>query len=384
MRVARAAFWGSAAVLVYTYVGFPALVLARPAVRQRPLRPDPSATPPTVTVLVAAHDEEAAIAEKVRNVLAQSPSVAGIQLIVASDGSTDGTVRAASGVDDPRVTVLDLPRGGKAAALNAGLDRATGDVVVFTDANSMLADHALAHLLAPFADPEVGGVAGDQRYLADDGTASGERAYWDLDRRLKVAQSRTGSITSATGALYAVRRELIGTVPDGVTDDFAVSTGVVDCGRRLVFAPGAVVHEPPATALSGEYRRKVRVMTRGLRGVALRSRLLDPRRTGFYALQLGSSKLLRRLSVFALLTSSASAGALRRDGPTYAVAAGGQAALLAGSGACLVLARTRLGRRRFVALPAYFAMVNVAALHASWNVLTGRRIDRWATQRAAT
>ena len=200
--------------------------------------------------------------------------------------------------------MLDLPRTGKAGALNTAVERATGEILVFSDANSMFAPDALARLAAPFADPSVGGVAGDQRYLPDDGdggVAKGERGYWDLDRAIKQAESAAGNVISATGAIYAVRRSLFGPVPDGVTDDFATSTAVIAQGHRLVFAPDAVAYEPVGAAAEIEYGRKVRVMTRGLNGVVLRRGLLDPRRHGFYAVQLFSHKVLRRLMAIPLL-----------------------------------------------------------------------------------
>src|SRR5699024_400548 len=136
---------------------------------------------------------------------------------------------------------------------------------------------------------------------------SGERSYWDLDRALKRAESAGGSVISATGALYAVRRPLVDPVPPGVTDDFTTSTGVIERGARLVFAPDAVVWEPVAASARDEMARKVRVMTRGLQAVAHRRRLLDPREHGFYAYQLLHHKLLRRLMGLPLLVLAVSA-----------------------------------------------------------------------------
>lgn len=377
---ARFTFWGAALATGYTYVGFPLLVLARARLRPHRWHPDDEAEAPTVTVVIAAHNEQAAIGEKVRNVLSLEYPADRLDCVVVSDGSTDGTVEEASRAGAGRVEVLDLPRSGKATALNRGVSAATGSVLVFTDANSRLAPDSVSKLVAPFADPSVGGVAGDQRYIPGR-EAGGERTYWDLDRMLKVAESRSGNVVSATGALYAVRSALARPVPDGVTDDFTMSTGVIEQGHRLVFEPDAVAFEPPAKALSGEYQRKVRVMTRGLRGVVVRRRLLDPRRSGFYAVQLLSHKVLRRLVVLPMIVASVSAWRLRRRHLFYEVTAlvqlGGYGTALV----ALVLSRTRLGSNKLVAVPAYFAMVNAAALHAIWNILSGKRIHRWTPQR---
>jgi len=378
--MSRLLFWLAASLVAYTYAGFPALVLARARLRARPHRGAPI-TPP-VSVVVAARNEVAAIGDKVDNLLAADYPADRLEVVVASDGSGDGTVTAARRAD-ARVRVLDLPRAGKAGTLNAGVAHARGEVLVFTDANSMLAPDALRALVAPFADPQVGGVAGDQRYLAggaDAAVARGERGYWDLDRALKRAESRAGNVISATGALYAVRRELFRAVPDGVTDDFAVSTAVICQGRRLVFAPGAVAYEPVGASAEAEFARKVRVMTRGLNGVLLRRELLDPRRHGFYALQLLSHKVLRRLMALPLAVMLATGARLARRGAPYRIAATGHAAVVALGAAGLALGR-RAPAHRLVALPAYFVLVNLASLRAVLNVATRRGIDRWEPRR---
>lgn len=378
-------FWLAVALVADTYVVFPAVVAARAALRPRPHASGP--VTPTVSVVVAARDEEAVLGAKLESVLRSDYPADRIQVVVASDGSTDATpevVRAAG----PPVVLVELGPVGKAAALNAALARATGDVVVFTDANSRFTPTTLAALVRPFADPEVGGVAGDQRYLPPDaevgdaaGTTTGERRYWDLDRRLKVAESTAGNVISATGALYAVRRELVGEVAAGVTDDFATSTGVIAQGSRLVFAPDAVVWEPVAASPDAELARKVRVMTRGLQGVVLRRSLLDPRRHGFYAVQLLHHKVLRRVMGVPLAATAVAGAACWRRGRTYRLATVAQAGLYGMAAVGLARPTSRLGRTRPFGLAAYFALVNGAGLVAAANVLRGRRIEQWAPGR---
>jgi hypothetical protein len=189
-------------------------------------------------------------------------------------------------------------------------------------------------------------------------------------------------VISATGAIYAVWRDLIPPVPDGVTDDFITSTAVVAAGRRLVFAEDAAAYEPVASSGGVEYGRKVRVMTRGLRGVVLRRALLDPRRTGFYALQLLWHKLLRRLMVLPLIGLAVSSPLLLGAGPIYRFAAAGQAAFYGLAAAGIALRGRPISKSRLLAFPAYFCLVNLAALHAAVNVVRGHRIDRWEPQRA--
>jgi cellulose synthase/poly-beta-1,6-N-acetylglucosamine synthase-like glycosyltransferase len=382
---ALAVFATSAAVIAYTYVGFPLVLFARARLAPRPVQVDGSVELPTVSVLIAAHDEAAIIGEKVRSVLASSYPHHSIEVVVASDGSTDGTEDIIAAIEDPRVRCLVLDRVGKAAALDEAIAAATGDIVVFTDANSMFGEDTLERLVAPFADHTVGGVAGDQRYLrADDGGERdvGERRYWDLDRTMKEAESIAGNVISATGALYAVRRELCPPVPVGVTDDFAISTSVIESGHRLVFERSAAVWEPVAEGRNAEFARKVRIMTRGLRGVWLRRALLDPRRFGFYSIQLFTHKVLRRLMVIPLALLGASSVALARRSNSYAVVAAAQVSLYGLGALGLVLEGRNIGRSKVLALPAYFCMVNAAAVVALFNLLRGRRIERWEPSRS--
>jgi hypothetical protein len=226
-------------------------------------------------------------------------------------------------------------------------------------------------------------VAGDQRYVADGdagAVAAGEQRYWDFDRILKAAESRAGNVISATGAIYAVRRPLFQPVPDGVTDDFFTSTGVVAQGYRLVFAPDAVAFEPVAGTAELEFGRKVRVITRGLRGVLLRRELIHPSH-GFYSVQLLGHKLLRRLMVFPLAVAATTSALLWRHGRIYRVATVLQGGVYGLGAAGILLARRPLGRRKALVLPAFFCFVNIAALKATWNVVRGRRIDRWEPRR---
>jgi glycosyltransferase involved in cell wall biosynthesis len=379
----RGLFALAAALVGYTYVGFPMLVLLRSRLRPRDHRSAPIT--PRVSLIIAARNEEAVIAGRIENALSLDYPADLLEVIVASDGSEDATVALVRACADPRVRVLDLPRVGKDGALAAAAEDATGQILVFSDANSAYAPDALRQLVAPFADPSVGGVAGDQRYLPDDGreaaVATGERGYWDLDRALKLAESRAGNVISATGAIYAVRRSLFRPPPPGVTDDFAISTAVIAQGQRLVFAPDAVAYEPVARSGDAEFARKVRVMTRGLNGVVLRRELLDPRRHGFYAVQLFSHKVLRRLMAVPLSVLAATSLALSPRSWLFRVLAAGQVVVYGLGALGIALGRRGSSKLRLLALPAYFLMVNAASVNAAWNVARGKSIERWEPQR---
>jgi cellulose synthase/poly-beta-1,6-N-acetylglucosamine synthase-like glycosyltransferase len=370
-------------MIAYTYVGFPVLVLLRALVRPRPHLSAP--VTPYVSVIIAAHNEADSITAKVENVLGLDYPHELLELIVASDGSDDGTDAIAAAYADQGVRLISLPRVGKAAALDAAVAAAVGDILVFSDANSLYAPNAVRALVAPFADPTVGGVAGDQRYIPDDfpesKRAAGERGYWAIDRHLKVAESRAGNAISATGAIYAIRRTLFRGVPPGVTDDFVTSTSVIAQGYRLVFAPNAIAWEPVAASGPLEFARKVRIMTRGLRAVFEQRQLLNPRRHGFYALQVVSHKVLRRLMAVPLLILAITSALLWSRGPIYRIMTILQG-IFYGCGAVGVLAeRTTLGRWRVFSVPAFFCLVNAASLAAVVNLARGHRIDRWEPQR---
>jgi glycosyltransferase involved in cell wall biosynthesis len=376
-RVLRLAWWLSTALIGWTYVGFPLTLLVRARLWPRPIAA--ADAEPSVSMVIAAHNEARVIGAKLENALGLDYPRDRLEVIVGSDGSDDGTDEIVAGFADRGVVLRSLPRSGKAAALEAAVEAATGSIVVFSDANSEYDRGAIRALVRPFADPTVGGVAGDQRYVtgAVPGEGSGERDYWDLDRRLKVAESAAGNVISATGAIYALRRDLVPRIPPGVTDDFTTSTAVIDQGFRLVFAPDAVAWERVAKAGRREYARKVRIMTRGFRAVALRRGLLDPRRTGFYAVQLLTHKLLRRLMVLPLAVLAVCSPLLWRTSLLYRVATMAQASFYGLAAVNLLTPDSRLARARPAALAGFFVATNAAAAHALRNVLSGKRIDRW-------
>lgn len=385
-------FWAALFVILYTYLLFPALVFLRGRLLPRPHR-EADCEPP-VSILIAARNEAGNIPAKMQNLLNLDYPASKLEVIVASDGSSDETNALVQGYAGRGVRLLALPRVGKAEALNAAVAAAGGEILVFSDANSLLIPGALRALLRPLADPSVGGVAGNQCYLPRGSTSlahDGERSYWNYDRELKQLESRAGNVISATGSLYAVRRSLFLPVPEGVTDDFVTSTAVILQGSRLVFAPGAVTYEPMAPSSRLEFRRKLRISTRGLQAVLARRALLNPFRYGFYAVQLFSHKVLRRLVAFPLLVLLLATPLLWNAGLLYRLALLAQAGFYGLALLGLALQHPRLKQLRTpwklskaFTLPFYFCMVNVASLLAALNVLSGRRIAQWEPQRQET
>jgi cellulose synthase/poly-beta-1,6-N-acetylglucosamine synthase-like glycosyltransferase len=357
---------------------------------------------PAVELIICAHNEASSIGPRLDNALALDYPTDLLSICVASDGSTDGTVEIARIFSSDRVRVLDLPRKGKAYALDQAVRSTQAEVLAFSDANSEWTRPALRALMRPLADPEVGGVAGDQRYRSgtaieesvpsdtsdasgpsvERDSAIGERSYWSFDRWLKRWQSQAGSAISATGAIYAIRRALFEPPPPDATDDFMISTGVIAQGRRLVFCEEAIAIEPPAKNNRGEFRRKVRITTRGLRAVYYRRALLNPAHHGAYALELFVHKLWRRLTWIPLLALVLLAPLCWGQGGVLAMLAFG----VVGAVAMGIVGLIRPDVQRFkpIALASYAIMVNAACAVATIDVLRGRRVAHWEPARASS
>jgi cellulose synthase/poly-beta-1,6-N-acetylglucosamine synthase-like glycosyltransferase len=384
-NVAEIAFWIAVLTVLYAYAGFPVFLGLLALVRHRPVprRPDR----PTVSVIIAAYNEEDSIAARIHNALSVDYPHEDLEIIVVSDGSEDATERIVESIGDRRVRLLSVPRRGKIYALNDAVAIAAGEILVFSDANTMFAPDAVRKLVRNFATAEIGGVAGRKIYSpARDGDSctGGERAYWSYDTILKQLETRIGSTVSADGAIYAIRRDHYRPLTDAaVTDDFAISTAVIEQGARLVFDPEAIAYEATVPTSGQEFRRKVRLMTRGLRSVLLRRRLLNPFAYGVYSIVLFSHKVLRRLVPLLLICLLLSSAMAARE-PFYLAAVAMQVLFYALALAGMLLRRTRIGHARFLSLPFYYCLANLSALIALGRVLSGHRVERWQPQRHAT
>jgi cellulose synthase/poly-beta-1,6-N-acetylglucosamine synthase-like glycosyltransferase len=309
-----------------------------------------------------------------------------LEILIASDGSDDETNAIVSGYADRGVKLLAFPRQGKIPALNAAATYATSEILAFSDANSMYKPDAMCTLIRPFADPTVGAVGGNQCYLSGGGGAAslGEQLYWSFDRRLKLMQGEAGNMIAATGAIHAIRRDLFQPVPLGVSDDFVISTRAISRGYRLVFEQDDVAYERIAPSDQAEFQRKVRVIVRGLRGLWVMKELFNPLRYGFYSVQLFSHKFLRWSAVWPLLVLFGVSPSLYRAGRLYRLITLGQVAFYGSALAVLSLRRTSLVRLKVfkpLVIPFYFCLANFAALRAWLQLLGGKRVDAWNSNR---
>ena len=369
MLALEIAFWTAVALLVHTHVTYPAALWLIARVRGRPAPPPAAAgEPPRVSLIVAAHDEEQVIERKLRNALALDYPRDRLEVIVASDGSTDRTVELAraSGAD----LVLDLPRAGKVAAQNSAVERATGELLAFSDANAFWDGGAMRRLVAPFADPRVGYVCGRLRLEAD-GSANQEGAYWRYEMAVRELESELGGVTAGNGAIYATRRDSYIVLDSARGHDLCFPFALTKRGWRALYAPDAIAEERMAPTIGGEFARKRRMMTRTW-GVVLRDGMLSPRGYGpLYAFQMLSHRALRYASPFLHVIALGTNLALLGHGAVYTVTLAVQVAFVfaAALGSLIPL--------RALQLANYYAMVEGSVLAGLWDRLRGGTALTW-------
>ena len=377
LRAAEVVLWVCAAALAYVYVGYPALVALWARWRPRPRRRAP--IEPAVSVLISACNEADRVDARVRNLLALDYPRERLEILIGSDGSTDATAACARVWEAAGVRVLAFDaRRGKAAVLNDLAAAARGEVLIFGDARQRWAPDAVRALLAGFADPEVGAVSGELILTADDASVVGEGvgAYWRYEKLIRASESAIDSTVGATGAIYAVRRDLFAPIPaDTILDDVLIPLGVVRQGRRVVFEPAARAFDRVAATPLEEFTRKVRTIGGTFQlFVSQRRWLLHPGRNRLF-IQTVSHKGLRLLSPVLLLAAFVANAALV-DRPVYAAVLVAQIAFYSAAGAGAV-AGARGRRPAVLAVPYVFCLLNDATLIAFVRFVRGRQRVTW-------
>ena len=384
--MAEAAILIILASLALVYGGYPILVtiLATVSPRGAPVRVASQLS--SVSIIVCAHNEAAAIGAKLNSVLASVAAVPErVEIIVCDDGSTDRTAKIVAEIGATSTVpfrLFKLPRGGKAAALRVAMAEATGEILVFSDADPLWEAATLPALLAPFGDATVGAVAGEVRGLrtARAGTWRGSEALFRrYESAIRAAEDRLFGCVSADGGLFALRAALAEPVPGDVTDDFFLSTAAVARGLRIAFAPEAAVYEVAPDGQRQHFRRRIRITVRGLTGLRRRRALLNPWRTGAYAFGLLFHKLLRRLAPLLLVPLWAALLALvaEQGSPLHLAAFGTLSALAAGTAVILLLP---LKVPKLLRLPAYLGIHLGGLAIGTVLFLTGKRYTQWAPQ----
>ncbi|GJL69850.1 MAG: glycosyl transferase [Nitrospirales bacterium] len=354
-------FWVAFAAVVYTYFGYPLLVWLIGRMRPRPIKQ--GKFNPSVSMIIAAYNEEKVIGHKMVNTMALAYPEGQLEIIVVADGSTDQTVSIVQSYEKEGVTVLHQSlRQGKTAALNRAVSSATGEIVFFSDANTMYEPTVIQKIVRNFNDPSVGGVSGRKVILkdCDRQTSQGETAFWNYEGWLKSGESRLGSIVGADGEIFAIRRALFAPMPSFIVhDDMFLSLKIVEAGFRVIYEGEATSAEYSSKTLHDEFFLKVRYASAGYQILTQFPKMFFPPKT-FFAFQFISHKLFRWLIPFFLLTMLLSSALI--PSLWYHSLFWGQVSFYLTAVLGWVLMK-KIGHATLFYVPLYFCMGNAAALY---------------------
>jgi len=379
-RVLEIAFWLSLTALLYVYVGYP-LLLGVISLFFRAQRPEPTYTP-FLSVLIAAYNEEQGIRVKLEQTLRLEYPADRMEVIVLSDGSTDRTDEIVESFADDRVRLLRLTgRRGKTNAQNEGVQIAMGEVLIFSDATTTYHPQALLYLASNYADPNVGAASGRYQYFDRAGsspTGLGTVAFWNYENFIKTMQSRIRTISGCCGCIYSVRHQAYTFLSPDVISDLVQPLHVIRKGYRVVFEDRALAFEETTQSASEEFSMRVRVITRGMRGLLSVPMLLKPWKFLWMAFQLWSHKILRWFVPFFLLLLFVSSALLIKN-TFYLAVFLVQAFFYSLTLLSLLVPVQRLWKP--LGIPLYFCTVNVAALFSLFELIRGKKYIVWETVR---
>jgi cellulose synthase/poly-beta-1,6-N-acetylglucosamine synthase-like glycosyltransferase len=376
MTVAAVILWVAVLAIVYPYALYPALMWLKGKLWPRPVAR--RAWTPPVTVLIPAYNEVDCIGETVANKLNQDYPAELLQIIVISDGSDDGTDEVVQGFAGRGVQLLRRgPREGKAAALNEAVKLARGDIIVFSDANSLFAPDGIRKMVENFADPRVGYVTGNLELITDAGDASGGgNAYLRYEKAVRKLETKAGSIIGVNGGVDAIRRELYVDIPRALITDFILPLHVLGTGHRVIYDESVASREAANKEVGSEFRMRVRVALRALQGLVYMRRLMNPWRYPAVSFSLISHKLLR-YGAFAFMPVALVASAVTAAAsPLYL---GLFLAQLLAYGLALLGLRRDLPEalRALTVAPSYFVLSNAAFAVATVRFLKGESMATW-------
>ncbi|MEP6946348.1 MAG: glycosyltransferase family 2 protein [Acidobacteriota bacterium] len=370
-------FWISTGLLAYVYVGYPLVVFIASVLFPRHVRRE--TIEPTVTVLITAFNEEAAIRQKIENTLAiEYPSVK-LEVLVASDGSSDRTESIVLEYAERGVRLFRQEgRAGKTVTQNNAVMRATGDVILFSDATTEYDADVLRRLLPAFADETVGCVAGRLVYLDKAGSSvgSGAKSYWNYETFLRSAESDACSLIGASGCLYAVRRSAYEAMYPEACSDFLICTALYRKGLRSVFEPDAVCFEHTNSRPADEFNMRVRVIMQTYTDLWRNRDMINPFKSGFFSLEMISHKWLRYAVPLMLATIFISNALLAYFNDLYDIVFAAQVIFYASAAAGWILERS--GRHIMpLSIPLYFVLANLASVVAFFRFVKGERTTTW-------
>jgi cellulose synthase/poly-beta-1,6-N-acetylglucosamine synthase-like glycosyltransferase len=372
------------ATVAYAYIGYPILLgilnsfLGRPVIK--------ADIEPRVSIIIAAYNEEKDIAQKIENALALDYPSQKLEIIVASDCSTDRTDEIARGFQDRGIVVYrSQQRLGKTAAQNRAISVSTGQIIVFSDATTVYDSSSIRKLVQAFADTSVGCVAGTLVYTNESGSSTGKgcRSYWSYENVLKRNESRLSSLIGVSGCMYAVRRSSYMQLTHSLSSDFVIAAEMKLLSLRTVHEPEAICYEQTNRRVKDEFKMRVRVIEQTITALVFYRRLLNPFRHGLFAIQMISHKALRYGVPWVLVIAFAANIALASSSLVFLVMLVIQTGFY--GAAALGLAFQRLGlTQRVLSLPAYFVLTNAAAAQGLIKYLRGESHVVWDPIRNGT
>ena len=380
VAVFAAVFWLSAFLLVHIYFLYPGILAVAGSIINRSTAPNRGEGElPTVSLVIAAYNEEDIIEEKIRNSLQLEYPDDKFEIVVFSDASSDGTDSIVRSYADEGVRLERIEgRVGKTECQNRVAERLTSDIIVFSDANSMYEPDAIGHLVEAFG-PDVGCVVGELCYQQNGVEA--ESVYWRFEKLIKRLEPTVSSIVGANGAIYAVRRSSYVPLPSDQISDFAEPLAIVRRGERVEYTSEARAWENPGATIGSELSRRIRISTRSWHTLLDYTSLLNPFRYPLFSFQLASHHVIRWLNPLLLIAIAVTNVALvaTTDNPLYVLALSGQVGFyaLAVTGGLL----DRFGRSNPIVtyVPYYFCALNYSLLAALWNVVRNRNFVTWET-----
>lgn len=375
----------SIALPVYTYAIYPIVLKC---FRGKNFQTDDQYRP-KVSVIIAAYNEEKVIEEKVRNLLELDYPKDKLEILIGSDGSDDHTVelakKAAQGYEIIRV--FDLPRGGKVTVLNALIKEATGEILLFSDANTMLDKDAVKNIVKHFADERIGCVSGQLRYRIDATAGEGaksEGVYWKYENWVKEQETKIGLLSGANGALYAIRGNILNSIRNTViNDDFYVSTYVLQAGYNVVMEKDAVAYEMPNDSFDSQFKRHIRDGAGHYQALGIFWKMLFGRKGSFVYV---SHRVIKWIVPFLMITAFVSNLLLASSAPVYMLLFACQAAVYA---AILIYYAAFVRRNKqtknklikVVSILFYFVSVNISLLIGFFRYISKQQKTMWETQR---
>lgn len=367
-------FIGSIFLILFAYFGYPASLMLVGRIRGRDVKK--AMIQPSVTFIVTVHNEETRIRAKLENTVGLDYPKAKLQVLVASDGSSDRTNEIVRDYSNQGISLVDLTdRRGKENAQREAVKRATGDIIVFSDVATAMETGGLRQLVSNFADPTVGCVSSEDRLLGKDGKPSGEGLYIRYEMWLRRLESRTNSLVGLSGSLFAARKEVCEDFSSEMQSDFRTVLNSMKMGLRGVSDPHAVGIYQDAADPKREWNRKIRTVVRGLTVFFRHLELLNIFKYGLFSYQLFCHKFLRWLVPLLLILALVSNLWLIHNALAFRVLLVFQ--ILLYSIGVIGLIRPTMQNNILIKIPAYFLAVNVSLLIAWWRYLSGQRIVTW-------